>query len=228
MKAIVLLSSVVLSLTTMAKSPVTNIVKVSDGTSAYCKKKSDVFRHRMQAYSLKSLKVKEIDNSLKFDLSINMLECRDDGAGKVPYHFAKSNIFNDFSYDVLTGVNSDGTRVFNHVTAKTSKVSLKLYKDGVYTLIDEPVGIEGESLETNFSSEFPISELLKDQDLEMYEEGKVVRTSFDFMMMRNLEFKSNRGSSKQNIRYGAFRVHLLVKKIDGELKILKVFSRSQR
>jgi len=212
----------------MAKSPVRNLVKVSDGTTAHCKKKGDLIRHRMQAYSVKEVKVSEIGDSLKFDLSVNMLECRDDGAGAVPYHFVKSNIFNDFSYDVLTGVKADGSRIFNHVTAKTSKVSLKLYKDGVYKLIDEPIGLEDGSLETKFSSEFNIQKVLKGKSLESYKNGKAVVTSFDFMMVRAVEFSSKLSDSKQNIRYGAFRVHLLVQKTDGDLKVLKVFTRSNR
>ncbi len=225
MKKLALFCSFAAILTVNAKVSSTNTVKVFDGQRAYCNKKSDVFRYRMQAYKINKLVIKNSDNLLNLNLDLTMLECKADGEGNNPYYFSKVNAFDSFSYDVLTGVNDDGSRVFNHVEANTSDVKLKVYQDGKYKLLRDIRVESDKNAQLNFDTTLEVSDLLNIDQQNSLENGEMVKTAFDFMMTRNLVLSSKSNEFKSTQKYGAFRVHLVLKKVNNEIKVFSKYSK---
>lgn len=185
-----------------------DIVRVSDGSSAYCNTSQDHYRTRFQAYSVRSvaLKYDQSDNaSLSF--SFDMKSCRKFSNGK--YGFVVVNPMADFQYKVFLHVDGHtGQRVWNYVNARTLSLKGIAFKDGVYKSLYKT------EVRGKVKMNIALIDLMTAEEFNKFQTGEQVKVSLDFMLQRTLILTSSRqpDPNREVINYGSFRFHFKVKK----------------
>jgi hypothetical protein len=194
-----------------------NVVKVSDGSTAYCQKKTDVYRHKFQVYSLSSVSLEQDNEQVQLNFNISFKECieRD---GKFLFNIVYPAV--PFSYQTISDVDTNGQPVISIVEAQTEFLRALIYVDGEYKLLAD-YKFSNKSL----SFSIRLDNLLDREAIASLDRGESVKTSFDFAVQRKLKLRSDAGSSESShlVNYGAFRFHFELSKSDEKfnIKVLK-------
>lgn len=185
------------------------IVKVFDGTSAICEKKTDAWDYRFQAHLIKSIKAEINGDNLDLDLTSAMLACEKNENG---YAFEEKKLFNDFNYKVVTGVDENQNAILDTVTVSTVSAKLVIFEDKTFTQISSTSLRPSTSTENQVSQTIPLKNILSDEELKKYNNGEVVLKKVDLYLLRELNLDSQDTTLKYRQSYGSFRTTLTFSK----------------
>lgn len=179
-------------------------IKVLDGKSAYCKTKTDVARSRMGAYSLNADAVSVTDGQVTIETTLKFLRCKANRNG-----FAWERISPLETLDYTTP--QLGRQAPKKITVITNKVSLKAYRDGVYTVFSEQeLFDDSEKVDVTFA----LNELMNETEQALFDAGLEVKLNADVFLVKNITILGLSSDYRANKGYGAFRVRFSVQKDD--------------
>lgn len=183
------------------------VVNVQSGSLAYCKKKSDVYRGRFQAYLVDSV---ELDYDEEYNLSlffsVKMKSCRELSEGK--FGFVEVNPRKKFNYSVAVGYDDVTQSLkYNDVTAQTINMKGLMYRDGEYKVF------ANSAIGENVRMKISLFDVLSEKELNDLQDGKSVKSNFDFTLQRTMVLSDKTGILfKKKFNYAAFRFHFTVKR----------------
>lgn len=194
MKSIAALLSLI-AVTTSAFASNGYNVKVSDGGTAHCKSKADVFRDRFGAYQprLKSIVVDRDIAEVKIETSF--LSCVEND-GK--FQFTAVKPYDLLTYQVVTFDNGIQT-----ISAKPELIKMISYRDGVYKKIADVELTNNHKQIVTFK--LKLDDLLTAQEQVELEDGKTVVGNFDYALQKMIKVDGE--DKARRISFGAFRIH---------------------
>lgn len=194
------------SLSTIASGNV-SIVKVFDGTSATCKTSQDQYRYRLQAHKVLKVSSEVTDKNINLDITSTMLSC-DQIEGK--YVFTKKNIFEDFSYKVLSFAN--GTSFLKDIDVTTNSAQIVIFEDGTYNEVARIEAKNSGEVNTLLETSIDLNKVLTSEQLTQLNNGEEVTKRLDLFLVRNINIDSSDLNLEYNQSYGSFRMILKLKR----------------
>jgi hypothetical protein len=195
------------SLSSFAK---VNTVKISDGKSAYCKTKKDLYRNRIGAYNARATEIQLIDEeTIKVDIKLKFLTCEKSGDA---FNFSLTKPYHTLTYPSLN--RASGQRV--PVTVTPHEVRFKAFKDGVYKkLTDQLVDNQASQVVSIY---LQLSDVMNQQQLEQLEEKVSTNASFDIWTSKLLNYEEETSGIefKKLVNFGSYRIHFNIKYIQNE------------
>lgn len=198
-----------LCLSTLASTGIS--VKVSDGTVATCKTKSDVHRFKFGAYKAALKEIAVNSDVASFDLKIDFLSCQNkDG----DINFSSVKPLDGFNYQSVSF-----EKGIIDVEVQPESVKMISYRDGVYKIISD-VELSNDEQQI-VKLDIKVEDLLSSTEIENLRNGQEVIGNFDYMLQKSVVI--NGSSAAEKINFGAFRIHFKAK-VDksGNIEIVKL------
>ncbi len=204
MKSLKLILIAILSLSSVYANEV-NTVKVWDGAVASCKSKKDALRFKSGAYKFFTTSAEISESStLVLPFILQFLNCEEVNG---EFKMVSSLPYSGYTY------------TFGNVVAENSvsEVRVKAYRDGHYKVLMDQVVQNTKVTSLKFDED--LSKVLTNEEaLELEDKGQV-KISVDFFILKQVNTVSNTGSDfNRNIPFGSFRVHVLLKKNQDQIK----------
>lgn len=215
MKYIATLATLLISFSAFSKVDF-QTVKVADGTSAYCNSKKDFYENPNGVYRAKAQSVKLInDNTLSIDLTLVFLKCINEDNR---FGFTYASPYEQYAYQTLN-FKSD----YNTVRVTPLNISLKGYKDGVYNLLVDSKVPEMTEGQVTMTIEVPVEQILdKNQKTITLSDGKIITGSIDLFLQKTMSYYVEQSEKKEitkTLSYGAFRLHVQLQEVNGQMTV---------
>ena len=201
------------SMTVFSNVTVTTL-KMLDGSLIFCNKDSDVLdsRNRNGAYTGKVKRIEIIDNkNLQFNIDLSFLKCAKQG-NSVGFNPVTPYSMIEYDYETTQNMQVEG---------EVLEVRLKGYQENSYkVLFDEKIS-ELTSEQASVPLEFPIDNILTQEQKEQLSNGEKVRGSLVFYISKRINWNVMGDSAKNfinNLNYGKFRVFIELELQDYSLK----------
>jgi len=193
-----LLSTALLGLITissMAHASNGHNIKVSDGGTAHCKTKADVYRHKFGAYQTRLKSIIVDRDFAEVNIETSFLACVEED-GKVGFKSVRP--YDSFSYQSLTFNNGIQT-----VEVRPELIKMISYKDGVYKKIAD-LKLDNKQKQI-VTLKLKLDDILSAKDQEDLENGKVVLGDFDYTLQKFIKFDDDK--TLRPMSFGSFRIH---------------------
>ncbi|GEM_PF-6635450 len=187
----------------------TNIVKVFDGTSATCERQADIWDFRFQVHLVTSVKSQIDGDDINIEVKSEMLSCQKNTDG---YNFVKKNLFDNFSYNIVSGLDQNQEPILDKVTVSTIAAKLIMFKDSNYELVSSTNINPSTTPVNNISVTLPLSNLLSKEELVKYNNGEVILKELDLFLKREFNLDSSDSTIKYSQSYGSHRTTLSISK----------------
>lgn len=198
-----LFSAVLISSASFAQVE-SRLVKVLDGSRAVCKTKLDMTENRLGAYRLSKKTVDLEQETLKIDLGIEFFQC-DEFDGEIG--FKKIGVLESFTQTNLIA----GAKM----QVDTVKAELLNYRDRDFKVLSKT---ELGARTNNIALDVALADLLSPEDYSRMHSGEVIKTSVDSSLIKIVKIKLRETEIKERISFGAFRLLMEIKMVDGVLK----------
>lgn len=209
MKKLITLMGLMLSFSAISSS--LSVVKIDDGTWAYCRNKVDVWKFRHQAYSISEVSIDRDNEDLNLSMNIHMKQCVEKASGV--FAFETKDPLEDYFYEVPWAMSGP-----NLVRNETKSINFQAHRDGIYQVLVK--GALRPSLSDNtqiVKAKIPLSSLLNDEEKKvLFKDNGSVKVSYDFYLQRQVKTSSSNNPSyapTRTINYGVFRFLLKLESI---------------
>lgn len=160
--------------------------------------------NRLGAYRLSKKTVDLDQETLKIDLGIEFFQC-DEFDGEIG--FKKIGVLESFTQTNLIA----GAKM----QVDTVKAELLNYRDRDFKVLSKT---ELGARTNNIALDVALADLLSPEDYSRMHSGEVIKTSVDSSLIKIVKIKLRETEIKERISFGAFRLLMEIKMVDGVLK----------